>query len=117
MLAGSRGFYPTFLKDQVSKSATNTPSSRRSGKSVRCSAAQQSATSAASSGGALVPTYVGPRDLTLIAPVFFEQLFVGGVWGPIPIRLMELAPPALRILVVSLTYQLGNLASSASATI
>ena len=33
------------------------------------------------------------------------------------IHLMELASPALRTLVVSLTYQLGNLASSASATI
>ena len=30
---------------------------------------------------------------------------------------MELAPPGLRTLVVGLTYQLGNLASSASATI
>jgi SHS family lactate transporter-like MFS transporter len=30
---------------------------------------------------------------------------------------MELSPPALRSLLVGLTYQLGNLASSASATI
>ena len=30
---------------------------------------------------------------------------------------MELAPPALRTVAVGLTYQLGNLASSASATI
>lgn len=58
-----------------------------------------------------------PRSLTLIAPVFFMQFFVGGIWGPIPIHLMELAPPALRTLVVGLTYQLGNLVSSASATI
>jgi len=68
-------------------------------------------------GRALVPAYVGPRDLTLIAPVFFEQLFVGSVWGPVPIHLMGLAPPAPRTLVVGLTYQLGKLASSASATI
>jgi MFS transporter, SHS family, lactate transporter len=37
--------------------------------------------------------------------------------GPIPIHLMECAPPALRTTAVGLTYQLGNLASSASATI
>lgn len=30
---------------------------------------------------------------------------------------MELSPPALRSLLVGLTYQLGNLVSSASATI
>src|SRR5690349_12644321 len=30
---------------------------------------------------------------------------------------MELSPPAVRSLLVGLTYQLGNLASSASATI
>lgn len=34
-----------------------------------------------------------------------------------PIYLLELSPPALRTLLVGLTYQLGNLASSASATI
>lgn len=42
---------------------------------------------------------------------------VGGAWGPVPIHLIELSPPALRSLIVGLTYQLGNLASSASATI
>lgn len=68
-------------------------------------------------GGALVPAYIFTRNLSLIAACFFEQFFVGGVWGPIPIHLIELAPPGLRTLVVGLTYQLGNLASSASATI
>lgn len=33
------------------------------------------------------------------------------------IHLMELSPPAFRSLIVGLTYQLGNLASSASSTI
>lgn len=37
--------------------------------------------------------------------------------GPIPIHLSELSPPALKTTVVGFTYQLGNLASSASATI
>lgn len=68
-------------------------------------------------GGALVPAYIKPRDDTLIATTFFEQFFVGGVWGPIPVHLIELSPPALRSLFYGFTYQLGNLASSASATI
>lgn len=68
-------------------------------------------------GGALVPAYVLPRDLSLIAGTFFEQVFVGGVWGPVPIYLMELSPTALRATMAGLTYQLGNLASSAAATI
>lgn len=68
-------------------------------------------------GGSLLPAYVLPRTLSLIASAFFQQFFVGGVWGPIPIHLTELAPPALRTTAVGLTYQLGNLASSASATI
>jgi hypothetical protein len=47
---GSQDFYVTFLKDQVGESATNTTTITAIGKSVRCSAARQSATSAASSG-------------------------------------------------------------------
>lgn len=68
-------------------------------------------------GGALIPAYIIPRDMSLVASAFFMQFFVMGVWGPIPIHLTELAPPALRSTAVGLTYQLGNLASSASSTI
>lgn len=68
-------------------------------------------------GGALVPAYIKPRDNTLIATTFFEQFFVGGVWGPIPVHLVELSPPVLRSLFYGFTYQLGNLASAASSTI
>ena len=68
-------------------------------------------------GGAIVPGYVLPRNDDLIASTFFEQFFVGGVWGPIPVVLIELSPPELRTLFYSFTYQLGNLASSASSTI
>lgn len=68
-------------------------------------------------GGALIPAYILPRSMSLVACAFFMQFFVMGAWGPIPIHLTELAPPALRSTAVGLTYQLGNLASSASSTI
>lgn len=68
-------------------------------------------------GGALIPAYILPRGMSLVACAFFMQFFVMGVWGPMPIHLTELAPPALRSTAVGLTYQLGNLASSASSTI
>ncbi|KAK2794205.1 hypothetical protein FQN51_000906 [Onygenales sp. PD_10] len=126
---GSQDFYPTFLKDQVGKSPTTTTIitvvgqlgslfggatigyistlfGRRLTMLVSCIF-----------GGALIPAYMLPRSDALIATAFFQQFFVGGVWGPIPIHLSELSPPALRGLLVGLTYQLGNLASSASATI
>ncbi|KAK2594744.1 hypothetical protein QQS21_007542 [Conoideocrella luteorostrata] len=126
---GSQDFYPTYLKNQVELNATqvviisvagqlgsitggtilgyiSTYSGRRLIMLIACVF-----------GGALVPAYTIPRDMSLVATAFFEQVFVGGVWGPIPIHLMELSPPALRTTVVGLTYQLGNLASSASATI
>lgn len=68
-------------------------------------------------GAAILPAYVLPRSTKLIASAFFLQWFVGGAWGPIPVHLSELSPPALRSTAIGLTYQLGNLASSASATI
>lgn len=42
---------------------------------------------------------------------------VFGVWGILPIHMAELAPADARALVSGLAYQLGNLASAASATI
>ena len=68
-------------------------------------------------GGALLPSYILLTDMTLVLGAILEQFCVGGAWGPVPIHLQELAPPVLRSLMVGLTYQLGNLASSASATI
>ncbi|OAQ60656.1 carboxylic acid transporter [Pochonia chlamydosporia 170] len=126
---GSQDFFPTYLKSQVNLDATqvviisvvgqlgsitggtilgyiSTYSGRRLIMLIACIC-----------GGALVPAYIIPRSMVLVATAFFEQVFVGGVWGPIPIHLMELSPPALRTTVVGLTYQLGNLASSACATI
>ncbi|OBT58070.1 hypothetical protein VE04_01048 [Pseudogymnoascus sp. 24MN13] len=73
---------------------------------------------AAVMGGAILPAYILPHTRShLAASAFFEQFFVLGIWGPVAIHLMELSPPALRSLLVGLTYQLGNLVSSASATI
>ncbi|KAL4895962.1 major facilitator superfamily domain-containing protein [Aspergillus ambiguus] len=126
---GSQDLYPTFLKDQVGLNASDTTIvtvvgqigafiganffgyistffGRRLTMMVTCLI-----------GGALVPAYIFPRDLRLIATVFWQQFCVGGVWGPIPIHLMEVNPPVMRALLVGLTYQLGNLGSSASATI
>jgi SHS family lactate transporter-like MFS transporter len=68
-------------------------------------------------GGALLPSYIMLRKMDLLAGVILEQFCVGGAWGPVPIHLQELSPVGLRTLMVGFTYQLGNLASSASATI
>lgn len=126
---GSQDFYPTFLKDQVGISKT--------GATVITIVGQISSLLGGTIGGyvssflgrrltmilscifggALIPAYILPRDMSLVACAFFEQFFVGSVWGPIPIHLLELAPIALRSSMMGLTYQLGNLASSASATI
>lgn len=126
---GSQDFYPTFLKDQVLMGATDvtvvtvvgqigallggmtvgyvsTFFGRRGTMMCVCII-----------GGALIPAYTLPHNMNLVASAFFEQFCVGGVWGPMPIHLLELSPPALRTVMVGLTYQLGNLASSASATI
>ncbi|KAI9707899.1 MAG: hypothetical protein M1820_004505 [Bogoriella megaspora] len=126
---GSQDFYPTFLKDQVGLGPTDVTvitvvgqigtiigacvfgylsvfTGRRPIMMVACVF-----------GGALIPAYILPRNMSLVASSFFQQFFVGAVWGPIPIYLIELSPPAMRSLCVGLTYQLGNLASSASATI
>ena len=126
---GTQDLYPTFLKNQVGMSATQTTvvtvvgqlgaltgstligylstfTGRRLAMMVSCVF-----------GGALVPGYIMLRNDDLIATTFFEQFFVGGVWGPIPIHLVELSPPVLRSFIYGLSYQLGNFISSASSTI
>jgi len=60
-------------------------------------------------------TFVSNKSIS--AAAFFEQFCVQGAWGVIPIHLMELSPGSFRIFVVGTSYQLGNLASSASSTI
>lgn len=126
---GSQDFYPTFLKDQVEMDATGTTIVTVVGQIGAllggCTIGYISTffgrrltmMCVCLLGGALIPAYVLPHNMSLVASAFFEQFCVGGVWGPMPIHLLELSPPALRTFMVGLTYQLGNLASSASATI
>lgn len=68
-------------------------------------------------GGAMIYPWAFSRSSAINAGVFFMQAGVQGAWGVVPIHLSELSPPAYRSLVVGLSYQLGNLASSASSTI
>jgi SHS family lactate transporter-like MFS transporter len=126
---GSQDLYPTFLKDQVQMSDTQVSvitvvgqlgailGSVTIGFCSTFTGRRLAFMTACLFGGAIVPAYIIPRDNSLIASTFFEQVFVGGVWGPIPVHLIELSPPHVRTLFYSFTYQLGNLASSASATI
>lgn len=68
-------------------------------------------------GGALLYPYTFISSKAVTAAAFFEQFCVQGAWGVVPIYLMELSPDEFRTFVVGVSYQLGNLASSASSTI
>jgi len=48
---------------------------------------------------------------------FLMQICVQGAWGVIPAHLNELSPAEIRGTFPGVTYQLGNLLSSANATI
>jgi len=68
-------------------------------------------------GGALTYPYGFTSSKSVMAAAFFEQFCVQGAFGVIPIYLTELAPGSIRSFAVGTSYQLGNLASSASSTI
>lgn len=68
-------------------------------------------------GALLIPAYVLPHSHNIMAGAFFQQLCVQGVWGVVPIHLIELSPVHFRSFVVGTAYQLGNLISAASSTI
>ncbi len=68
-------------------------------------------------GGSMVYPWIYVKGTGQLAPIFFFQFFVQGAWGVIPIYMSELSPPNNRAFVVGLSYQLGNLAASASGTI
>lgn len=66
----------------------------------------------------MIPAWILPNgEPSLSASGFIMQVCVQGAWGPIPIHLNELAPPAFRSSFPGLTYQLGNMISSPSAQI
>jgi SHS family lactate transporter-like MFS transporter len=69
-------------------------------------------------GGALIyPWGFSKSNAGINASAFFLQFFVQGAWGVVPIHISELSPPNFRAFIVGVSYQLGNLASSASSTI
>lgn len=126
---GSQDFYPTFLKAQANMSATDTTlimiigqlGAVIGGISIGYISTflgrRLTMLCACMLGAAAVPGFILPRGMSLAAGLFFEQMLVGGAWGPIPVHLVELSPVTLRSLSVGVTAQLGNLASSASSTI
>ena len=91
---GSQDLYPTFLKDQVEFGDTLVTvvtvvgqlgaivGSTTIGFCSTFTGRRLAMMTACLFGGAIVPAYIFPRNTSLIASVFFEQMFVGGVWGP-----------------------------------
>lgn len=68
-------------------------------------------------GGAMIYPWAFTKGPGINAGAFFLQAGVQGAWGVIPIHLSELSPPQFRSFVTGMSYQLGNLCSSASSTI
>ncbi|KAH3687172.1 hypothetical protein WICPIJ_001831 [Wickerhamomyces pijperi] len=68
-------------------------------------------------GCMVYPTFMVQTDVAIFIAGFFLYFGVMGIWGAMPIHLSELSPPEARALISGLSYQLGNLASSASSTI
>lgn len=67
--------------------------------------------------GALVYPYGFISSHKVIAVAFFEQFFIEGILGVVPVHIISLSPGSLRASAVGTAYQLGSLVSSASATI
>ncbi|KAJ5087727.1 hypothetical protein N7456_011343 [Penicillium angulare] len=126
---GSSDFYPTFLRDQVGLDATFSSITvivGQAGAIVGGLALGYTSTFlgrrltmliACVFGGSILPAYILLRSKSLSVSGFFQHIFVGGVWGPMPIYLLEMSPAETRTFMAGLTYQLGNLGASASATI
>ncbi|KKY27550.1 putative sugar transporter family protein [Phaeomoniella chlamydospora] len=129
MSHGSQDLYPTMLKNQFQFNADKVTVTQvvanlgaiTGGTTVGyCSqifGRRSSIIFIAIIGGALLYPYTFVPNENVIAAAFFQQFCVQGAWGVIPIHLMELSPGSFRTFVVGTSYQLGNLASSASSTI
>jgi SHS family lactate transporter-like MFS transporter len=102
---GSQDLYPTFLKDQVGFSDTATTVTTVVGQLGALTGStiigyissftgrRLAMMTACVFGGAIVPAYTMLRTETLIASTFFEQFFVGGVWGPVWVATSPCVPP------------------------
>lgn len=69
------------------------------------------------SGAFLYPSFFSSTEKGIIGGYFFLNFGVMGAWGVAPLHLLELVNATHRTLLAGVTYQLGNLASSASSTI
>lgn len=58
-------------------------------------------------GGTLAYPYSCVSGPGIYALVFLEQFFIQGIFGVVPIHLIELSPPAFRTFVVGTAYNLG----------
>ncbi len=66
----------------------------------------------------MIPLWAFSGSVPMIAVgAFLMQLCVQGSWGVVPVHLNELSPDSIRGTFPGLTYQLGNLLSSANATL
>lgn len=63
-------------------------------------------------GGLLIYPYYFVSSAGLYAAVFFEQFLIQGIFGIVPIHLIEMSPPAFKTFVVGTSYNLGVLIAS-----
>jgi SHS family lactate transporter-like MFS transporter len=141
MSHGSQDLYPTFLQRQLGYSTGKvTVTTVVSNLGAMCGGAfvghmstflgrRLSIILASIVGAAVIPAWILVRNDGIMGAAFWEQFCVQGAWGyvsfsmsfltrsVIPIHLLELSPAHFRSFVVGTSYQLGNLASSASSTI
>jgi SHS family lactate transporter-like MFS transporter len=68
-------------------------------------------------GLALIYPYTHSSGSGLYFAIFFEQFAVQGVFGIVPIHLMELAPSEYSAFIVGIAYNMGDLGASAVNTI
>jgi SHS family lactate transporter-like MFS transporter len=129
MSHGSQDLYPTMLQDQLKFSPNQVTVTQvvanlgaMAGGTIIGYFSQMfgrrlSILVACLGASALLYPYCFTKTEAVIAAAFWEQFFIQGAWGVIPIHLVELAPAGARTTIVGTAYQLGNLASSASSTI
>ena len=90
---GSQDFYPTYLQSQLGMDPTQITVITVVGQigaliGAMCigyvstfAGRRLTMMTAAVCGGAILPAYVLPKNMSLVACAFFEQFFVGGIWG------------------------------------